>query len=331
MKTVREIDVEATETSVASGLAWHVRSWGRDLRRRNLSPHTIDRYLRTVGYFDDFLAERGMPSDPVKITREYVEAYLDDLFDTGRSAETVATRFRGLQQFFKYLGDSDDIDDSPMAKMRPPILPEQPVPVVPEVDMARLFKSLAGSGFEERRDLAALRLFEDTGLRLEELTRLCLEDIDFDLDQVVVLGKGRRPRSVPYGDRAAQALERYIKVRESHPRARRRFQSDDEGDPRNGKRPLWLGTRGKFAMTPSGIRQMVWRRTTAVFGPAGRLHPHQLRHTAAHQHAKAGLQETDMMRLFGWKSSAMPKRYGASAAHERAIAAKRRLMDGRDY
>jgi integrase len=79
-------------------------------------------------------------------------------------------------------------------------------------------------------------------------------------------------------------------------------------------------------MTDSGIAQMIERRCERA--GIGRIHPHQLRHTAAHVWMANGGGETDAMRLFGWKSRSMLSRYGASAADERARDAHRRLALG---
>jgi integrase/recombinase XerC len=196
--------------------------------------------------------------------------------------------------------------------MRPPAIPEQQTPVLTEDDLRALLKGCDGKGFAERRDIAILRLFlEPGGLRLAELTALAVNDVDLERDVVAVLGKGRRQRTVPFTARTGQALTRYLRLRDRHAGA---------DSPR-----LWLGGTGA-PMTDSGIYQMVERRAQAA--GLGHVHPHQLRHTAAHVWFAAGGGENDAMRLFGWRSRQMLARYAAATADDRAHDAARRLALG---
>ncbi len=93
---------------------------------------------------------------------------------------------------------------------------------------------------------------------------LTIDGIDWDLDVVHVVGKGRRARAVPFGARAGQALDRYLRVRRQHVAA--------------DSAALWLGVRGP--MTRWGISQMLARRCDEA--GLERIHPHQFRHTFAH-------------------------------------------------
>jgi integrase len=331
----------------ASDLPDLTRSFERHLRLKNLAPRTIVSYLQAARLMTEWLLARYGPVDGGDLTAEHLGEYFRHLQegpklllrttragatmvpsgDAKRSAATVAGHYRTLQQFFKYLVDEGDIAASPLAALPRPKVPEKPVPVVKDHELEALFKTLGGKDFDSRRDNAVFRLFLDCGVRLDELGRLAVESLDFTIDEIVVWGKGRRPRIVPFSEKTGVVLERYLRERLRHPAADRRFASDDPDDPRNGNRPLWLGAQGW--LTGSGVYQIIRKRSRAA--PGEHVHPHQLRHTAAHQHAAAGMSETDMMRVFGWRSSEMPKRYGSSAADERAREAKRRLGLGNRF
>ena len=169
-----------------------------------------------------------------------------------------------------------------MARMRPPSISEVPVPMVSDGDLKKSLKACEGTDFESRRDMAILRLFIDTGCRLAEVTNLTLDNLNRDVEGINVVGKGSRPRSVPFGPKTSSALDRYNRERKRHPQAR-------------STNALFLGPKG--ALTTSGVAQIL-RRRCADAGIV-RLHPHQLRHTAVHAFLATGGSETDAMRLFG--------------------------------
>src|SRR5205807_2196758 len=128
---------------------------------------------------------------------------------------------------------------------KPPPIPETPVSIVGEDTLKKLLKACAGPTFADRRDLAIIRLLLDSGLRRGEAAGLTLEDVSLDNDDVTVLGKGRRPRVVPFGARTGQALDRYLRERKKHPLAKK-------------SNVLWLGPNG--AITGSGIAQIIEKR-----------------------------------------------------------------------
>jgi len=189
----------------------------------NISPATTDSYLRVGCALCEFLVTNGLPERARDITRDHVETYLAAMFErkvqnrkgTVRPA-TVAKHFRSLQQLFRWLVDDGEIEGSPMERMRPPAVPEQPVPIVIDAHIEALLAPCKANTFQNRRDLAIIRLFLDTGMRAGELAGLRVNDVDQEEATAHVLGKGGRHRACPYGARTADALRRYIRARRAH-------------------------------------------------------------------------------------------------------------------
>jgi len=285
------------------------RSFNLSLRARNRSPETIKSYVGTVGLFGEFLRTPGFPTSIDRIEREYVELFIADQLARWKP-KTARIRYGNLQQFFKWCVEEGEIIETPMKNVRPPSVPEVPVPIISDDHLRRIFRSVEGTTFVQRRDAAILRVLYDCGVRLAEVTGLGVEDINWDRQVIDVVGKGSRPRAVPFGSKTNLALDRYLRVRQAH------LQTVSPA--------LWLGAKGR--LTDSGIAQMIRRRCHDVGVP--HLHAHQFRHGAAHRWLASGGSEGDAMRLFGWRSRVMLERYGAALADERAYDAYRRLRPG---
>ncbi len=313
----------AVDTEARAALELLRNSWMLALRADGKSKKTLKTYRESVDQLIAFLASPPpLPDEtaalvdsarPVTgardITATHLRAFMSHLLRLHKPA-TANNRYRGLQQWFRWMASEEEIEYSPFAKLSPPTVPEEPVPVVPVEHIKAVLATCKARTFVNLRDEAIIRLFCDTGVRVSEMAGLLkapgeeqrVPHVDLEQQMIWVLGKGRRFRGVPFGPKTGLAVDRYIRERRKHKLA--------------WKPELWLGDNMRGPLTAGGVDQMVARRARTAGVP--HIHPHQYRHTWAHQYRKSGGDRGDLKRLGGWKSDQMVDRYGASAADERA-------------
>jgi site-specific recombinase XerD len=300
-----------------------LESWAYHLGAENRSPNTISSYRLDTQHL---LTAMGAADEDALLTieRRTIEKHLTEWLGSGLAPATVARRFRSLQQLFRWLDDEGELPGpNPMAKMKPPHVPEQPPDVLTDAEQAALVRACRDrqetsrkgrqAVFEAKRDTAMVLILLNNGVRAAELMGLTVEDVHMDVPKVVVLGKGGRYRNVPLLPQTAEFLDRYLRARRRHPHA--------------ALPALWLGEKGP--LTDSGLRQMLERRCRNA--EIRNVNPHLFRHTWAHTRKGADLSDEVLMALGGWKSPQMLQRYGASAKAERAKDAHERAFGSKRY
>ena len=296
----------------------YLRDWDRTLRSGNYPETTRYNYLLAGAQLDRFLIESADRLDageasenPTEVERGHVEEFQAWMVRT-RSASTALNKHKALQQFFKWLVEEEDLERSPLDRVKQPKTAQTLIPILGDDDTAKILATCKGKDFLSLRDEAIIRVFYNTGARLSEVAGLQLDDVDLNNDTLLFHGKGRKDRRVRFGSKAGRALSRYLRLRE------RRRAKDSPA--------LWLPEKGEMPLAANGIKIML-RRRGELAGVAN-VHAHRWRHNFAHEWKLAGGDTGDLMLVLGWSSDDMPRRYGASAAAERAQLTHARLRIG---
>lgn len=286
-------------------------SWVLSLDADGYARNTVASYRRALASFAGWLGAHAPGVGPEQATRDHVRGWIVHIRET-TSSGTARSWFAGVRHFCRWAVGEGELAGDPTEGIKTPRPNNKRTPVLSTQDLRGLLDTCKGKDFVSRRDAAIVYLFLDCGLRLAELAGLSVDDVDIRDRIVYVEGKGTnrsgpRRRAVRTGVKCAQALDRYLRERRRHPFAE--------------QRQLWLGDRGRAAITVWGIEAMLERRAARV---GIHVHPHMFRHTWASQFRADGGSEGDLMVLGGWRSRAMLDRYGATVAEERAHEAARR-------
>jgi integrase/recombinase XerC len=313
MASTGEINLTTGVGAGAGDLRTLRQSFLLSLRAEELAATSITAYMNGVDQLIARLLERGMPTNAASIRREHVEHYIVRLQDSGRSRSTVKLRHIGLKKLFKWLLEEGEIATDPMANLRTPrVGPAKPVPILTRDQVKDLLATCSGKKFEDVRDAAILRLLYDSGMRRGELISMTAASIDWNEGEVEIMGKGQRVRRVAVLAKTEKALDRYR-------RARAKFV---EANPHLDSDAFWLGRQGAFKK--EGLYAMVKRRGRKA---GVEVHPHQLRHTRAHESLASDMNEGDLCENMGWTTRMMVDRYASETRGERARAAHRKLAD----
>ncbi len=270
------------------------------LRRSNASEHTQLAYDADLRQLAAYLTAPGeRPPAPAEIDNLTLREFLGDCMARGASRRTISRKLSTFRVFLDFLVREGTIPKNPARLLDSPKLPKT-LPSVPVTeDINRLIDSVTPTGDEpdERsvvRDRLLLELLYGCGLRVSEVVGLDLPDIDRAERWLRVRGKGRKERDVPYGRRAAEALERHLALREAP-----------------AVQPALFVHRwgGEWRRLTARTAARIVKRYAIAFSGDPDLHPHSLRHAFATHLLGAGADLRAIQELLGHANLSTTQKY----------------------
>jgi integrase/recombinase XerD len=249
---------EAFDLAIEAFLAW-----GRV--ERAFAANTVAAYARDLRRLAAWCGARGRTA-PREVTHDDLADYMTDLRADQLDARSIARHRSSFRQFFRQLREDDLVDADPTALIAAPRAPRRLPDTISEAHVEAILAAPDVTTPLGLRDAAMIELMYGGGLRVSELVGLPLGALHVGSGFVRVKGKGGRERSVPVGDAALVATQRYL----THARP--------IVDPHGRAKALFLSERGA-AMS----RQNFWQRLRSYARAAGLadVHPHTLRHAFA--------------------------------------------------
>jgi integrase/recombinase XerC len=218
----------------------YLRDWDRTLRAGNYPETTRYNYLLAAAQLGRFLRDDAdrlnahiAVEDPAGVERGHVEEFQAWMVRT-RSASTALNKHKSLQQFFKWLVEEEDLERSPLDRVKQPKTAQRLIPILGDGDTAKILATCKAKDFLSLRDEAIIRVFYSTGARLSEVAGLQLDDVDLNNDSLLFHGKGMKDRRVRFGPRTGRALSKYLRLR-----GRRRAA---------GSAAVWLPEKGEIPL-----------------------------------------------------------------------------------
>ena len=271
-----------------------------ELHRQNASVHTIRNYASDLAQLLEYFSPPGgTPPALAEIKASALREWLTNLFDRGLDAISIRRKLAAVRSLFQFLVDERTLENNVARQLRTPKAPKR-VPQIPTAEQTNsLVEGVAAeltnkARFERRhpeRDLLLFELLYGCGLRVSELVGLNLDDFDPRERWIRVRGKGRKERQVPYGSKAASALEKYLAVR----------------NPKPGEKALLISDRGA-RLADRQAREIVKFYARMIAGDSS-LHPHSLRHAFATHLLQDGADLRAIQELLGHARLATTQKY----------------------
>ncbi len=281
---------EPGATVVEKAIAKFIRA----LQERNASAHTIKAYRTDLAQFTDYIGPQGWRD----IDHVLIRGYLANLYERGLSKTSVARALAALRSLYRWLAQEGEVEQNPAALVATPKLPKKlpRVPTIEEVNTVLDSEMPECSAFGER-DQVILELLYGCGIRNSELIGINLDDIRWSNEVVLVRGKGRKERYVPFGDSAKTAVQAYLP-------ARQRVLGETK---RTSERALLINLRGARLTTRSVGR--IVKQIAVARGLSPDVHPHTLRHAFGTHMLEEGADLRAIQEMLGHERLSTTQRY----------------------
>jgi integrase/recombinase XerC len=266
----------------------------RALEERNASPHTIKAYRTDLAQFAEYVGPQGWRD----IDHVLIRGYLANLYERGLSKTSVARALAALRSLYKHLAQEGEVEQNPAALVSTPKLPKKlpRVPTIEEVNTVLDSEMPECSAFNQR-DQVILELLYGCGIRNSELIGINVDDIRWSNEMILVRGKGRKERYVPFGDSAKTAVQAYLPERQ-------RLLGECK---RMTERALLVNLRGSRLTTRSVGR--IVKQIAVARGLSPDVHPHTLRHAFGTHMLEEGADLRAIQEMLGHERLSTTQRY----------------------
>jgi site-specific recombinase XerD len=264
-----------------------------------LKAHGLAESTRRAYGFDleDFASwADGQGATPTAVRYRLLRRYTAQLSEQGLSPTTIARKLAAIRTFYRYMVEREELSANPADLVSSPKRPRRLPRSLKKDEVAELLDRIPAGGPLDLRDRAMFELAYSCGLRCQEIVDLDFDSIDFDAEELRVLGKGSKTRVLPIGEPAQRAVERYL----GHGRPKLAH-SVGHGTGRDvGEPALFLSKSGR-RLSPSDVRRRLaaWLRHA---GLASGLSPHALRHSFATHMLEGGADLRTIQELLGHAS-----------------------------
>lgn len=259
------------------------------ISERDYSVLTKKAYQEDIEQFNVFLQQTGN-SDFSKVTIQDVRIYLGELNENKLSRNSVSRKISSLRAFYQFLLRNNLAEDNPFSyvhlKKKNLRLPR----FFYEKEMDVLFQVVKGENPLDYRNEAILEVLYGTGIRVSECAGIEMKDIDFELNVLLIRGKGNKERYVPFGHYAAVAIQQYIK--KARDPLMKKYQKRHS--------VLFVNHHGD-GISSTGI-EYVLNQVIKKSSLTSDIHPHMLRHTFATHLLNNGADMRTVQELLGHSS-----------------------------